>query len=235
MDEILKKLEGVLSADDLNVLKESVEIKASEIANSMVSDLEMNMVESLDKFLEHRIDEKISDERLDKIVLNETYEPLVKGIQKLFEDKFIGLDTEGKGMISMLEDQVLSLNETISNEIQKNMSLLESLEQEKRKNLILEHTARLTPAQREKIKKNIFETKTENLENVLPMLVESVTKTTPKQMFKKSRDEEEEEEDLNLINEHDITIDAVKKAPNLSKTVDEFEQLLNATEQFFQD
>lgn len=233
MDEILKKLEGVLSADDLNVLKESVEIKASEIANSMVSDLEMNMVESLDKFLEHRIDEKISDERLDKIVLNETYEPLVKGIQKLFEDKFIGLDTEGKGMISMLEDQVLSLNETISNEIQKNMSLLESLEQEKRKNLILEHTARLTLAQREKIKKNIFETKTENLENVLPMLVESVTKTTPKQMFKKGRDEEEE--DLNLINESDITIDAVKKVPNLSKTVDEFEQLLNATEQFFQD
>lgn len=139
--EIAKKVE-----EEKEVIIEEYEKKMEE--------LETNLVEKLDKFLESEINEQISDEVISKIAINETFEPIIEGIKKLYENEYVALDVEGSGLIAKSKKDVEQLKEDNSKLISEKMELSELVEKGALKLIISEKTDGLTETQKKRV--NVF-------------------------------------------------------------------------------
>jgi hypothetical protein len=71
--------------------------------------------------LETVISEQISDDMIKKIAINETLEPIVKGIEKLYEDNYVALNTEGEASVLKVEEKNLELQESLDKALSDTM------------------------------------------------------------------------------------------------------------------
>ena len=112
---------------------------------------ENNIVEKLDMFLESEITSNISEEAINKIAINETYRPIVEDIVKIFEEKYVALDTEGYGILKEAKESIVKLEDEVSNTIADKMELQTENDKLKSGVLFLEKTEGLTKDQKGRV------------------------------------------------------------------------------------
>jgi len=132
--------------------------KVSEAEVTMAEDYEQKLdlmedtiVDKLDKFLDSEISEKISDDMLKSVAINETFKPIINGIQGLFENKFVALDSEGEGKLRESEDKIAELEEKNISLISEKMEISEMAELAATKLLISEKSDELTESERDRL------------------------------------------------------------------------------------
>jgi hypothetical protein len=156
--ELEKKAEEFCEQEIRNKVAEEKEALIETYEKKM-EDLENNMVEKLDNFLDSVITEQISEESIKKIALNETYEPIIKGIQDLFESKYVAIDSNGEKLVKEQKETVRQLRNENSTLIKEKMELSELAEAGAVKLIISEKTDGLTETQKTRVK-NFCENKT---------------------------------------------------------------------------
>lgn len=135
-----------------------VEEKVSEIKTQLeeeysekIQSLEENVVDKLDKFLDLEITSKISDDLLESVAINETYAPIIAGIQSLFETKFVALDADGKSIIESAKSEAESLKTKLNESMSEKIALAEKIEKLQTGLLIATKTEGLTESQKDRV------------------------------------------------------------------------------------
>lgn len=166
--------------------------KLIEEYEGKLEELEENIVEKVDQFLDSEINEQISDEAIEKLALNETFEPIITGIQELFETKYAALDSEGSKALAEAKEQVGKLEEEKDELIADKMELSELAESAAVKLKLKEATEELTETQKERVE-TFFEGKSfEEVEKKIEPFVA---------MLNESDDSDDEDDDTENINE----------------------------------
>lgn len=154
IDEATRKIQLTESEKYETQLAEAkVELKQSMISvyDEKMVDLEERLTESLNTFLDIEISEKISDEKLNEIAINETLVPLFSEMRSLFENKYVDMDTSGANLLIGAKDSIIELENKVSGEISEKMELQVELDNTKAKLIISEKTAGLTENQSERV------------------------------------------------------------------------------------
>lgn len=150
--------------------------------------LEERVIDKLDRFLDLEISSKLNEDLLKNIAVNETLEPLVNGIRSLFENKFVALDSEGKGLIKKAESKAAELEEKVATLIKDKIELSETAEQAAIRLIIAEKTQNLTEKERKKVKhlceNKCFDDLYKKIDSYVEMVMEEtkvkITKPTAK-------------------------------------------------------
>lgn len=161
-----------------------VEEKVSELKAQLeeeyaekVQSLEENVVDKLDKFLDIEISSKISDELLESVAINETYAPLIKGIQHLFESQFVALDSEGSQIVESATSEAKTLKTKLNESLSEKIALAEKVEKLQTGLLIATKTEGLTESQKERVLVMLegkgFEEVSEKIDTVVDIITES--------------------------------------------------------------
>lgn len=224
MNEIIEKLKGVLTEEDLSRLQttlqrmvtEAVETKTAEAKKELAllqeefinkevarlteekvaiektlleesyanrsAEFEKDIASKLSMFLESEVATKISDDMVAKIALNEIYEPVINGVMKVFEEKYVAIDTEGHTIMMEAKEEIDRLEKVHSEKIKENMLLTEENNRLKTKVLIEEKCFGLNQEQKNKVvlmfeSKNYSEVET-GIEKFIDVLIESEVKET---------------------------------------------------------
>ncbi len=161
-----------------------VEEKVSEIRSQLEEEfaekaqtLEENVVDKLDKFLDLEISSKISDELLESVAINETYAPLIKGIQHLFESQFVALDSEGSQIVESATSEAKTLKTKLNESLSEKIALADKVEKLQTGLLIATKTEGLTESQKERVLVMLegkgFEEVSEKIDTVVDIITES--------------------------------------------------------------
>lgn len=161
-----------------------VEEKISEIRSQLEEEfaekaqtLEENVVDKLDKFLDLEISSKISDELLESVAINETYAPLIKGIQHLFESQFVALDSEGSQIVESATSEAKTLKTKLNESLSEKIALADKVEKLQTGLLIATKTEGLTESQKERVLVMLegkgFEEVSEKIDTVVDIITES--------------------------------------------------------------
>lgn len=253
MNNILSKLKGVMTEQDLakfesavkdmidekvNILIEAktteLENKAEEFCTKEVTErlvvekenlikeydsklekFENNIVEKLDLFLETEITNNISDEMINRIAVNETYRPIVEDIVKIFEEKYVALDTEGFGILKEAKDEIVKLEEEVSNHIADKMELQTESDKQKSVILYLEKTEGLNKTQKDKVLTMIEGKQYTDVKKTISSVIDLVVEQEDKPAKKKIVNEVIEEESATI----EETINKPKKEKSLEQTL----------------
>jgi len=160
-----------------------------------MKNLESHLVEKLDQFIDSEINENISEDTIKSIAVNEAYKPIIEGITKLFEEKYVALDTEGHGILREAKTEIETLEEKLSTAISEKMELKSELDSTKAATLVTEKTKDLTETQIERVK-TFFEDKSyEEVESKIDSFIEIVKEK------EETVSEEEKSDDKEKINE----------------------------------
>lgn len=100
--------------------------------------IEENVLNKLDKYLDHVIDEKIDPSLIESTAINETYAPIINGIQSLFQEQYVPLNMSGKKKINDLTKQNIQLESSLRKQVDMTMELKESNKVLKKAALIAE-------------------------------------------------------------------------------------------------
>lgn len=195
VEEKVSELEKLADEYCEKQISEQVTARTQQLSEKYESDLETlesNIVEKLDQYLDLEISEKISDDLIKKVALNETYEPIIKGIQDLFESKYVSLDSEGSALLKDLTMKVESLEDKLATKINENIELNSLCEKAACKSIISEKVADLTVSQRQKVSM-FFEGKDfnniqKNIDSYVDMISEEVSMPGSSSMISESED-----------------------------------------------
>lgn len=167
---------------EMMIEKKTAEIKEELIKeyDEKLSKLETDIVEKLDVFLESEISSQIKPELFESVARTKVYEPIIEGIVKLFEEKYVALDTDGNTLVKKLEEDVSGLKKQLDEQISKNMESNKLLEKFAVSHLIGDKTKDLTESQVTKVK-SFFESKSfdeveEKIESFIDLIIESDVK-----------------------------------------------------------
>lgn len=224
LDEEKKKLELATEETSKKKIDEAIEAEKVKLVaeyDAKVVELEKNLVEQLDSFLEAEINEKISDDLIEQTAINETLLPLVEGIKKLFEEQYVALDTEGHGLLKSKETEIEKRNKELSESIAKNMAFVEQIDALNKKLVILEKTGNLSENQKKRVN-DLFEGKdakytAEKIDSFIELISED---TKPKE--KKNLNE-----NTDVVASSDDKIVTEVKTPEVKKNVDKAASILN--------
>lgn len=229
-----KELKTTYDADYAKKLDEAVaaeKVKLEEQKNTEMKDLESSLLEKLSSFLDLQISEKISEETLEKIAINETYKPIIEGIKNLFEEKFIDLDSDGSSLIREAKEEIESLNDKLSSEIGEKIDLKDELDRAKADLVIANKTRDLSEAQAEKVKsffsdKTLVETE-KKIDAFMEMILE---KEDAEDKSEKSKDLKENTDITTggdgVVEESPEVILEKKNAPEKDPTVESANRLM---------
>ncbi len=161
---------------EVNEKVEAEKQKLVEANEQYQKDFEKNMIDTLDAFLDSQINENISDKALEKVAINETAEPIVNGIKKLFEENHLELDSEGDKLLKSEVAKNEKLEEQNSDLINKNMELNKLNEDSAIKIRLNEATKDLTEKEAEKVNSfcegKTFDDIDKKVDNYVSMIVE---------------------------------------------------------------
>jgi hypothetical protein len=146
---IEEKTKDIQTASEKYVTEAVAEAKL-EIAkdyDSKMEQLEEKCVVLLDQLFDKEISEKISEEMITKIAINETLSPVVEGIKKVFADNLLDLDSEGASAVTKLKVENESLSKELSKTINEKLEFAQTLETISVKTKIAEKTAGLSDVQ----------------------------------------------------------------------------------------
>lgn len=169
--------------------------------------LEENYVEKLNDFLEHEISEHITEEAIEKIAINETYQPVVEGIKKLFSEQGLELDSEGSTLLKEAHEEIVDLKADVSRLMEENIELNKLLEKMSIRDIINTKCEGMIPEQKERVV-NMFEGKSfDEVESKIDSFVDLVLES-------KQEDESEINKNNDLDREGDKIITEDNKTEN---------------------
>jgi hypothetical protein len=142
--------------------------------------MEESILSQLDKYLDYAITENITPDLIKTTAVNETFAPIIKGIQNLFEEQYVPLNVSGKKKIKEAQAHVAELEETLKQQIQENMALTDRTEKYAKRALIAEKVADLSAADRANVRKffaeKSFATTKSDIDSYCAVLKESAKK-----------------------------------------------------------
>lgn len=188
--------------------------------------LEANIVEKLDRFLDLEITENISEQALKDIAINETYGPIVQGIQQLFERQYVALDTEGHAMLRDYTEKIAELEESLSDSIASKLELEETVDIAAAKLLISRKTEHLTESEKKRVfdffdGKGLDETQTK-LDSFVELIMEKEEAIQPAQISKEIMTE-----DTGIVSEEELI---QEESVNLTKKDEDIDNVYNHVE-----
>lgn len=137
---------------------EYFEEKYQERCGKDLEALEERLIEGLDSYLETHIAEQISPDLIRKTAITETYAPIIEGIQSLFENQYVALDTTGAKKLREAKAEAAEAKAALQEKVKDSMRLAEQVETYKKKAIVAEATAGLTESQKARVQK-MFENK----------------------------------------------------------------------------
>jgi hypothetical protein len=165
------------------IAEETEQIKSTLIEeyDAKLENLEQKVVTRLTSFVEHLIEEQISDEAITKIAISEVASPIVDKIRKVYAEHYVTLDTEGSKQISESTEVIKKLQKQLSEAIADNMSTKEKMDKTAGYLLISEKVSGLNESHKERVVKMFkdknFDTISEQIDNFIGLIKES--KQTP--------------------------------------------------------
>lgn len=215
-----KKLE---EAADKYILQK-FETYCMERVGEELNRIEENATKQLQSWVNGIIAEKISPKLIKQTAITETYEPIIQGIQSLFEDKYVALDLSGSKQIAEAQAESAELRESLAKQTQENIRLIEKMEELSKAKIVAEQTRGLSKSMSERVKehfsnKSLNETK-EDIEDYVGLMVES-EQPREVEMFKKPSTRRFASKSLMV---EDSTFDAAPKK--------KFKKSLNMNEKF---
>jgi len=155
-----EKTKAIQEASDklIEETKETLKVEIAKDYDAKMEKLEEDLIVKLDTTIDNLIESKISDDLISKVALNETLEPVIVGIKKLFSDNLLDLDLEGSGVVSKLKVENENLSKQLSESMAEKITLSETLEKISVKTLISESVSGLNDVQKDRVIK-MFENK----------------------------------------------------------------------------
>jgi len=185
VEESKKKLDSLAEeyvSKEVASRLETEKAKLVEEYDSKLESLEKKIVSKVDSFIEHVIMEQISDASIEKLAINEVFKPVVEGIQKVYSENFIVLESDSSKKINESDKKVKELQTQLSESMAKLMESEERLEKTATFLLISEKCDGLTKTQKERVvsffKSKAFDEVNENIETVLEMVKNDSEKKT---------------------------------------------------------
>lgn len=176
IEKIQEMAEGYV-AKEIDEKVSEIRTQLEEEYSEKVQSLEENVVDKLDKFLDLEISSKISDELLESVAINETYAPLIKGIQSLFESQFVALDSEGSRIVESAKKDVSTLKTKLNEALSDKITLSRKIEKLQTGLLISTKTEGLTESQKERVLVMLegkeFEEVSAKIDTVVDIITES--------------------------------------------------------------
>lgn len=210
----IEKLQEHADAYVEKVLTEKLAVKVEELNaefDAKVESLEESVLDNLDKFLDLEITTKISDELLEGIAINQTFSPIVAGIQSLFETHYVDIDTTGAEKIATLETKLKETKVKLDESYEQKMELSEKIDTLKSGLLIATKCDGLTRTQKDRVV-TMFEGK--SFEEVKSKINTFVQVLEEKETFE-SEITETINEDIfaGLIEDEKVTLNEEKEEP----------------------
>ena len=115
--------------------------------------MEESILAQLDKYLDYAITENISEDLIKTTAVNETFAPIIKGIQNLFEEQYVPLNLSGKKKIKEAQAHIAELEDTLKKQIEENMALTDKTEKYAKRALLAEKTQDLSRADAANVRK----------------------------------------------------------------------------------
>jgi hypothetical protein len=176
-----------------------------------IEELETNVVESLDRFLDNEISENISDTLLESVAEQQALLPLVDGLKTLFEEHYVAIDTDGSRMIAKAQNEKEDLEDQLSEALAQKIELSELAEKAATKLLVSEKTEDLTIGEQSKVK-SFFEDKdfdevSKKIDGYISLISEDEDDTTETDTLNEavaSEDDGFRETEPSNINEDDL-------------------------------
>ena len=142
--------------------------------------MEESILAQLDKYLDYAITENISEDLIKTTAVNETFAPIIKGIQNLFEEQYVPLNLSGKKKIKEAQAHIAELEDTLKKQIEENMALTDKTEKYAKRALLAEKTQDLSKADAANVRKffaeKSFATTKADIDSYCGMLKESAKK-----------------------------------------------------------
>jgi len=159
-----------------------------------MNELESNVVESLDHFLESEISEKISDQLLEDVAKRQALQPLVEDIMDAFERHYVSIDSDGNRQIEELKEENAKLEKEVSKQLAEKVELSKLAETAAAKLLISEKTQDLTEGQQKKVQMFFegkdFDTISEKIDGYIALISEESENKTDKEESRGMIDED---------------------------------------------
>ncbi len=152
--EQMKKLEAAAQQYIVEYFDKEFEKKYGE----ELEQIEENVLTKLDMYLEHVITEKIDPSLIQTTAVNETYAPIISGIQSLFQEQYIPLNASGKKKLKELAAEKSELEESLKNQVDLNFELKEHNKVLQKAKLVAEACIGMSARDARKIR-NYFEPK----------------------------------------------------------------------------
>lgn len=154
VNEQMKKLEAAAQ----KYIVEYFDVEFDKKYEEELQAIEENVLRKLDEYLEYAITEKIDSKLIKTAAVNETFSPIIRGIQNLFEEQFVPLNLTGKKRLKVAMNQNIELQKSLKKQLDENMKLSEKAESLAKDKLIAEKTFGLSNRDASKLKR-MFETK----------------------------------------------------------------------------
>lgn len=123
-----------------------------------LANIEESVISSVDQYLDLIIAEKVGPQMIESAAMNETFAPIIQGIQNLFETQYVPLNNSGTAKLEGAKKEISSLEESLKEQVKANMKLAVENEKFQKNVLIAEKCSELSAGNRVKLKK-FFENK----------------------------------------------------------------------------
>ena len=120
--------------------------------------LEHKVYGDLDSFIDNEIIPQVDAGIIEKIAINEAYQPIVKGFMKVLNENFVNTDSEGAGLLNEAKEEIVGLRKDMNKLMSEKVGLKNKLEQTAKLLVISESTEGLDKSKKEKVF-NMFKTK----------------------------------------------------------------------------
>lgn len=158
-------------------IDENFEKAFAEKYEKELATMEESILAQLDDYLDYAINENISPDLIKNAAVNETFSPIIKGIQNLYQEQFVPLNTSGQKKLKEAQAHAAELEETLAAQIQENMNLTNMSEKYAKRALIAEKVSDLSAADRANVRKffaeKSFATTKADIDSYCNMLKES--------------------------------------------------------------
>lgn len=131
----LRAADAQEAAEYINTLTESHALEVAEYMKvretALKEELEDKFTQKIDELLESVVTENFKESTIEQIALNETYRPIVEGLQKILTENFLAVDSEGSEIVRAAQAQTAQLAEEVKSLKDSLKTLTESFEAEK--------------------------------------------------------------------------------------------------------
>lgn len=134
-------------------VNENLQKGFEELYRKELTLMEERVLVSLDRYLDYALNEFLTPDMIKSAAVNETLEPLVRGIQNLFENQFVPLNVSGRKKLKEAYSHVAELEGMLQESVEKNMKLTDTAEKYAKRALIAEKTIDMSKADAANVKK----------------------------------------------------------------------------------